>query len=72
MLQDVVVATAAQEELKQSGKFKKILQLILLMGNYMNAGSRNAQSIGFDISFITKVHFSNGIALKSHSVLNAL
>ncbi|KAI0214816.1 diaphanous related formin [Lamellibrachia satsuma] len=53
---DVVVATAAQEELKQSGKFKKILQLILLMGNYMNAGSRNAQSIGFDISFITKLN----------------
>ena len=31
------------------------LQLILLMGNYMNAGSRNQQSYGFDLSYLTKL-----------------
>ncbi|XP_041359687.1 protein diaphanous homolog 2-like isoform X2 [Gigantopelta aegis] len=52
---DLVAATEACEEVKNSKKFKKILELILLMGNYLNAGSRNAQSIGFDISFLTKL-----------------
>ncbi len=31
------------------------LQLILMTGNYMNAGSRNQQSYGFDLSFLTKL-----------------
>lgn len=51
----MVAATAALEEVKQSTKFAKILELILLMGNFMNAGSRNEQTVGFEISFITKV-----------------
>ena len=55
MLQDIVTATAALEEVKQSAKFAKILELILLIGNYMNAGSRNEQTIAFEFSFITKV-----------------
>jgi len=50
-----VTATAALEEVKQSSKLSKILQLILLIGNYMNAGSRNEQTIAFEFSFITKV-----------------
>ena len=53
--QDIVTATAALEEVKQSTKFAKVLQLILLFGNYMNAGSRNEQTIAFEFSFITKV-----------------
>ncbi len=53
--QDIVAGTAALEEVKQSGKFARLLELILLMGNYMNSGSRNAQSIGFEIGYLTKV-----------------
>ena len=30
-------------------------QIVLLMGNYMNAGSRNQQSYGFDLSYLTKL-----------------
>lgn len=56
--QDVVAATAALEEVKQSGKFSRILELVLLMGNYMNSGSHNAQSIGFEISYLTRVGFA--------------
>ena len=31
------------------------VQIILMMGNYMNAGSRNQQSFGFDLNYLTKL-----------------
>lgn len=52
---DIVAATAACEEVKSSKKFARILELILLLGNYMNSGSKNGQAFGFEISFLTKV-----------------
>ncbi|KAL4718316.1 hypothetical protein ACJJTC_009735 [Scirpophaga incertulas] len=52
---DIVSGTAACEEVKSSGKFAKILELLLLLGNYMNTGSNNAGAYGFEISFLTKV-----------------
>ena len=36
-------------------KVRKVLELILLMGNIMNTGSRNEQSVGFDISYLPKL-----------------
>ena len=51
----IVSATAACEEVRKSKKFAKILELILLIGNIMNTGSKNAQSLGFDISYLPKV-----------------
>lgn len=50
-----MAATAALEEVRDSKKFAELLELILMMGNFMNTGSRNAQSIGFELSFLTKV-----------------
>ena len=50
-----MAATAACEEVKQSGRFKKVLELVLLIGNYMNAGSKKEQTIGFEMSFLNKV-----------------
>lgn len=50
-----MAATVALEEIKTNTKFARILELILLIGNYLNSGSRNAQSLGFDISFLSKV-----------------
>ncbi|KAK9884199.1 hypothetical protein WA026_005154 [Henosepilachna vigintioctopunctata] len=52
---DIVAATAACDEVKKSKKFARILELILLLGNYMNSGSRNAQAFGFEMSFLTKL-----------------
>ena len=49
-------AKAACEEVKKSKKFAKILELILLIGNIMNTGSKNAQSVGFDISYLPKLN----------------
>lgn len=53
--QDIVAGTAACEEVKTSKKFAQILELILLVGNYMNSGSKNGQAFGFEISFLPKV-----------------
>lgn len=52
---DIVAGTAACEEVRNSKKFAKILELILLVGNYMNSGSKNGQAFGFEISFLTKL-----------------
>ncbi|XP_062531372.1 protein diaphanous isoform X2 [Bombyx mori] len=52
---DIVSGTAACEEVKSSRKFAKILELVLLVGNYMNTGSNNAGAYGFEISFLTKL-----------------
>uniref|UniRef100_H2XZX4 FH2 domain-containing protein n=1 Tax=Ciona intestinalis TaxID=7719 RepID=H2XZX4_CIOIN len=52
---DIVAVTAACQDIMKSNKFKKFLELVLLIGNYMNSGSRNAQTLAFDISYLTKV-----------------
>lgn len=52
---DVVSVTAACEELRKSDSFSKLLQVILVVGNYMNAGSRNAKAFGFTISYLCKL-----------------
>lgn len=50
-----MACTSACEEVQKSKKLAKILELILLMGNYMNSGSRNGQAFAFEISFLPKV-----------------
>ncbi|XP_053538067.1 protein diaphanous homolog 2 isoform X3 [Ictalurus punctatus] len=52
---DIMNVTFACEEVKKSESFSKLLELVLLVGNYMNAGSRNAQTFGFNISFLCKL-----------------
>lgn len=69
---DIVAATAACEEVKNSKKFKQILELILLLGNYMNSGSRNGQAFGFEINFLTKVYvrYKKSPALSSVPIMS--
>lgn len=52
---DIVSATAACEELRKSKKFSTILKLVLVIGNYMAAGSTFGQAIGFEISYLPKL-----------------
>ncbi|KAB5571160.1 hypothetical protein PHYPO_G00221820 [Pangasianodon hypophthalmus] len=52
---DIMNVTFACEEVKKSEGFSKLLELVLLVGNYMNAGSRNAQTFGFNINFLCKL-----------------
>lgn len=53
--QDLVAATVSLEEIKTNTRFARILELILFIGNYLNEGSSYAQSLGFDISFLSKL-----------------
>ncbi|XP_049903621.1 protein diaphanous homolog 3-like isoform X1 [Epinephelus moara] len=52
---DILAVNAACEEVRKSRSFGRLLELVLLLGNYMNAGSRNAQSYGFDLSSLCKL-----------------
>lgn len=58
---DIMAVSAACEEIKKSKSFSKLLELVLLMGNYMNAGSRNAQTFGYNLSSLCKVSFEMSI-----------
>lgn len=52
---DVVSVTAACEELMKSQSFSQLLQITLVVGNFMNSGSRNGKAFGFSISYLCKV-----------------
>uniref|UniRef100_A0A8C2WGI6 Diaphanous related formin 1 n=1 Tax=Cyclopterus lumpus TaxID=8103 RepID=A0A8C2WGI6_CYCLU len=61
---DVVSVTAACEELSKSQTFTKLLEITLLVGNYMNAGSRNGKAFGFSISYLCKLRDTKSADLK--------
>ncbi|CAJ1058674.1 Protein diaphanous-like protein 1 [Xyrichtys novacula] len=61
---DVVSVTAACEELRKSQNFSKLLEIILLMGNFMNAGSRNGKAFGFSMSYLCKLRDTKSADLK--------
>ncbi|KAH1165993.1 hypothetical protein KIL84_015165, partial [Mauremys mutica] len=52
---EIVSVTAACEEVRKSKSFSSLLEITLLVGNFMNAGSRNAGAFGFNISFLCKL-----------------
>ncbi|XP_075959019.1 protein diaphanous homolog 2 isoform X1 [Anarhichas minor] len=58
---DIMNVTFACEEVKKSESLYKLLELVLLVGNYMNAGSRNAQTFGFNMSFLCKLRDTKSI-----------
>ncbi|XP_066503722.1 protein diaphanous homolog 3 isoform X1 [Hoplias malabaricus] len=62
---DILAVNAACDEVRKSKAFSKLLELVLLMGNYMNAGSRNAQSFGFDLSSLCKLKDTKSADQKS-------
>ncbi|XP_030763469.1 protein diaphanous [Sitophilus oryzae] len=66
---DIIAATSACEQVKKSKKFARILELVLLMGNYMNSGSKNAGAFGFEINFLTKLTGTKDIENK-HTLLH--
>uniref|UniRef100_A0A8C5M151 Diaphanous related formin 3 n=1 Tax=Leptobrachium leishanense TaxID=445787 RepID=A0A8C5M151_9ANUR len=52
---DIMAVSEACEEIKKSKRFGKLLEIVLLIGNYMNSGSRNAQTYGYDLSSLCKL-----------------
>ncbi|XP_071516522.1 protein diaphanous isoform X1 [Panulirus ornatus] len=67
---DIVNTKAALDELINSKKFEKVLSYILEFGNVLNAGSRNADTLGFDISFLPKL--ANTKDAEGHTLLHYL
>ncbi|XP_036320526.1 protein diaphanous isoform X2 [Rhagoletis pomonella] len=68
---DIVAGTAACEEVRYSKKFAKILELILLIGNYLNSGSRSEAAFGFEMSYLAKLSNTKDIDNK-HTLLHYL
>ncbi|XP_054829401.1 protein diaphanous homolog 3 [Eublepharis macularius] len=62
---DIMAVSAACEEIKKSKSFSKLLELVLLVGNYMNAGSRNAQTFGFNLSSLCKLKDTKSVDQKT-------
>ncbi|KAG8452270.1 hypothetical protein GDO86_004175 [Hymenochirus boettgeri] len=52
---DIMSVSEACEEIKKSKSFSKLLEIVLLIGNYLNAGSRNAQTFGFSLCSLCKL-----------------
>ncbi|TPP62944.1 Diaphanous [Fasciola gigantica] len=59
---DIVAADTALREVQSSTHLKRVLELVLLLGNYMNSGSRNAQSFGFHVSYLTKLENTKDVS----------
>lgn len=53
---DLVAGTQVCADLKANEKFQKLLELLLLVGNFMNSGSTSLEaSLGFDLRYLPKV-----------------
>ena len=72
LVPDLRLVKKACNEIKNSPKFAKILEYILMMGNVMNAGTNNAGSYGFNLEFLTKLEDTKGVSDHSTTVLNFL
>ncbi|XP_063068121.1 protein diaphanous homolog 3-like [Engraulis encrasicolus] len=62
---DILAVSSACDEVRRSKNFSRLLELVLLLGNYMNAGSRNAQSFGYDLSSLCKLKDTKSADQKS-------
>nr|DBA33035.1 TPA: hypothetical protein GDO54_000771 [Pyxicephalus adspersus] len=62
---DIMAVSEACEEIKKSRSFAKLLEIVLLIGNYMNAGSRNGQTFGFNLSSLCKLKDTKSVDQKT-------
>ena len=54
-MQSLELAWKATKELKDCKGFVEVLQYVLAMGNYLNAGSQQGGAYGFKLSTLPKV-----------------
>lgn len=52
---DTNVATSACDEIRSSQNFTKILQLVLIVGNYLNSSSTSVPAFGFQMSSLSQL-----------------
>eukprot|EP00026_Physarum_polycephalum_P006165 Phypoly_transcript_06206.p1 GENE.Phypoly_transcript_06206~~Phypoly_transcript_06206.p1 ORF type:complete len:600 (+),score=160.61 Phypoly_transcript_06206:127-1800(+) len=55
LTEDIVVVTSAATQIVKSQSLQRILEAILAIGNYLNAGTRLAPAYGFKLDAIKKV-----------------
>jgi hypothetical protein len=55
--QDVDAVLAACDEVKKSTKFKKVLEVVLALGNYLNGGSFRGAAYGFKLDALNKLRY---------------
>jgi hypothetical protein len=56
--QDVDAVLAACDEVKKSTKFKKVLEVVLALGNYLNGGSFRGAAYGFKLDALNKLRYA--------------
>jgi hypothetical protein len=59
--QDLMALIAASNAVRSCKHLHQLLQLVLLIGNYLNAGSSNAGSFGFKLSFLTQLRSTKSV-----------
>lgn len=58
-IQDLEAISLASVQLQSSKSFKKVLEVVLALGNYMNAGNyRIGGAVGFRIAFLAQVGYT--------------
>lgn len=57
--QDLENLRHATSEVKGSAKFLKVMETVLVLGNFINGGTFRANFTGFKIETLTKVKHSN-------------
>lgn len=55
---------SASNALREGKKFKKLLQMILVLGNFMNGNTNRGGACGIKISSINKVEIGKGSETK--------
>ncbi|MBN3295031.1 DIAP1 protein, partial [Amia calva] len=64
MRSDVEAVTVAIEGQRESKSFSELLELLLLIGNFLNADSNNADAFGFRLSYLCKLINTRSTDLK--------
>uniref|UniRef100_A0A8C4QB41 FH2 domain-containing protein n=1 Tax=Eptatretus burgeri TaxID=7764 RepID=A0A8C4QB41_EPTBU len=57
----IATATTACDEVRRSKSLHQVLMLALLIGNFMNSGSRHGQAFGFQLGFLSKLRETKSI-----------
>ena len=54
-MQEIILMQKGLRCLRNSKHFKKTLEILLVIGNFMNFGSRTGNTVGFDLESLEKV-----------------
>ncbi|KAF9577958.1 Dishevelled associated activator of morphogenesis 2 [Lunasporangiospora selenospora] len=70
--ESIAAITKASRDLKESKYFKELLNLILMLGNYMNGNNHNGGAFGFKIASINKLVDTKASSVPNTTMLHFL